>query len=360
VTGRLLVASALAIAGCHTHTRIDQTVAGETRTVPRPGVQRALAPTVEVTDSGLLRFAHPLVCTHDVMVEQSTYRVTRTRPNIATFILGLIGVSVGGIVTVIGLSDDDPGEAPATYLGAAGVLVGAPLAIGPFVGNKSVRVHAGDDELSTGTKELPCGSRPVDATAALVKTGTLQIFGGLDRGTLAVSPFTFVDAFELHSFPGLRLTAELSGDETARISATIPASELARGRDGYLRGLGVDPTVEPLRKVPGLEARAVEVSRVLAGGQPAVELRVTVGNRGPGEAYGVRAVVSSSNPQLDGRLLYVGRLAAGAEARPALVVPMRADSAALGDAAIAVRLRDAHDTAPEQPLPFRGPVLNRR
>lgn len=361
-----LAATALALTvagtGCHTYARYDDTVAGDTRERKREGAARVLEPTIEVTRGGMLRFAEPMVCTYDVVVEQSNYRVTRTQPNMATFIVGLITMSAGAVALISGLSDSEPGSAPATYLGVGGLAVGLPFAVGPFLGNGRERVHTGDGETVQGTKDLACGSRPVAATTALVRSGKRQLFGGVKDGVFAVSPFTFVDAFALHKLSGLELSAELFDDAGDRrtMNVTLDAAALARGRDGFFAGLGIDGTVEPLQKVPRVIATDLVVTRVLADGQPAIEVSVRVENRGPGTAHGVRGSLSSSNPQLDGRMLYVGRLAAGATANPRALVLMRADAAALGDARIAVTLYDAHATTSDVPLEFRGAVLNRR
>lgn len=359
----LALALALAAAGCHVTSRVDTTTFGDSREVPRDVPPRALAPTVTMAESGRLAFVEPLVCGHDVMVEQSTVTLVRTRPNIATVIVGLIGVSLGAVSTVIGLSDDDPAGAPATYLGVLGLAAGAPLLVGPFLGNSTERVPTSSQEVVRGRKDLRCGMRPVRAKAALLRRGELQIFGEVsEAGEFEVSPFTFVDAFALHKNTGLELQVELFGDATGSerrtVSAIVDPQSLGRGRDGFFASVGVDGIIERLVKVPQVAATDLRVTKV-AQPRPHLEIAVTIHNRGPGEAFGVRGELSSRLPSLRNRYVYFGRIAPGATATARLDVSAQAEATQLDAADLTVVIMDAHDTTSSVPFKRTGPILSR-
>ncbi len=352
----------LLAAGCHSYGRVDGSALGDSRLRPIPGQRRALPPTVEVTHAGALRFVEPLVCGNQVVVDHSTYTVVDKRPNLATVVLGLIGVSIGGVALAVGLSDHDPASAPATWLGIAGVVGGAPLVIGPFVGNGRHRVPGDERELVRGVRQVPCGSRPLGERHVMVRAGSLQLVGHLDeRGRLDVSPFTFVDAFALHRYPGLPIDAQLidADGKTQSVQTTIDATALAAGRDGYLASIGVNGRVERLDKVPSVTLRRIRVLRVHDGDEQALEVEVELDNGGPGDAWGVRAVTSSPDAQLDGRVLYVGHLPAHQRARAHLRVHVGAGTVHdVEDGGLSVVALDAHDTTANVPVRFRGPVLD--
>lgn len=356
----LLMAAA---AGCHVTSRVETTTFGESREVARDEPPRALEPTVTMAASGRLVLAEPLVCGHDVVAEQRGEAVVRTRPNMATMIVGLIGVSLGAVTGVIGLSDEDPAGAPATYLGALGLVAGAPLVIGPFFGNSTERVPTSSREIVRDRVDRQCGMRPVRASAALLRRGALQIFGEVsEAGELEVSPFTFVDAFALHKNTGLELQIELyggdGGEERRTVSAILDPRTLARGRDGFFASIGIDGTIERLSKVPRVSATDLTITRV-AQPRPHLEITVTVHNQGPGEAFGVRGELSSRLPALADRYVYFGRVGPGATATATLRVHSQGEAAELDGAKLEVVISDAHATTSSVPFRRSGPILSR-
>lgn len=355
-------ALALIAAGCHSYTRIEGSTVGDSHLRPIPGQRRALPPTVEVTSAGALRFVEPLVCANQVVVEQSTYTTVDKKPNVATLVLGLIGLSVGGVALAIGLADHDPVSAPATWLGAVGVVGGGPLFVGPLLGNGRHHEPGADTELVHGVRQVACGNRPLGERHVMVRAGSLQMVGTLDeRGRLDVSPFTFVDAFALHRFPGLPIDAQLidADGKSESVQATLSASALAAGRDGYLASIGVDGRVEKLDKVPSVTLRKIRVARVRNGDEQELEITVELDNGGPGDAWGVRAVTSSPDAQLDGRVLYVGHLPAHQRASASLKVHVGVGAIRdVDDGGLSVVALDAHDTTANVPVRFRGPVLD--
>ena len=354
------VAASLALASCHVVSRVDETTTGGTSIVPaNPRKPRALAMELSVTEGGMFRFREPLVCRDDVMLEQYTWSIASKEPNVATAIIGIIVAAAGAIAAVSGLSNDSNAL---TYRGAAGVVVGLPFVVGPFIGNSSERTLVSETSIKQNSEVVACGDRPVRAWSATLSHAKLEIAGTVDdNGVFSVSPFTFVDAFAVHDIPGVDLTAVLIGDDgvESRIETVMSADTLARGRDGFLAAANIDGRVERLLNVPSLSARELTVTRTAIENKlPAVKISVTVDNAGPGEAWGVRGRLSSRHPGIDGRFLYIGHLDAKDSATATLELQLRPHGAELSDAHISVILFDAHDTTPNQPLDFTGPILN--
>jgi hypothetical protein len=348
---------------CHVTSQVETTSFGDSREVVRDEPPRALEPAVTVAPSGRLAFVEPLVCAHDVVVEQRTETLIRTRPNMATVVVGLIGASLGAITTVIGLSDDDPGGAPATYLGLLGLAAGTPLVIGPYLGNGSERVPGDSGDVVRDRKDLRCGMRPVRAKAALVRRGELQIFGAVsDAGEFEVSPFTFVDAFALHKVTGVELEVDLFDDELGggrrSMKAVLDPKSLSQGRAGFFASLGINGTIERLSKVPQLGTTALQLTRVSLP-RPHLEVAVTIRNQGPGTAYGVRGELFSRLPSLRNRYVYFGQVAAGATATATVDVWTQADPRQLDGANLEVVLHDAHATTSSTPFKRVGPLGSR-
>lgn len=358
---RTLAAVALAaVTACHTtSTYQTTTTADESVLAGNPGEPRALPVEMSVTEAGMFRFREPLVCRDDLMIEQYTWDVSKTEPNIATTIIGIIVTAAGAIAAVSGASDD---QDALTYAGLAGVAVGLPLAVGPFFGNSSERTLASEKLVKKNSEVVPCGDRPVRAWSATLTHAKLKIPGKVDDdGVFSVSPFAFVDAFAVGTLPGLDVTATLideDGDQK-RIETVMSAEQLAVGRDGFFAANDIDGRVERLLKVPSVTARDLRVTRIAIDGKlPAVRIDVTVDNGGPGDAWGVRGRISSSHPGIDGRFVYVGHLAARGSTTASVELQLPPHGDDISDAQISVIMYDAHDTTREQPLEHDGPILN--
>jgi hypothetical protein len=351
--------AAVALAGCHTHRRLTTVRPGRVRTEPSAAPPRALPPTTRLDADGALRFVAPLRCATEVVTELEVVESVRTQPNLATFVVGVVASAAAGVATARGLA----GSGVALGLGIAGLAVGLPLAIGPLRGNGI------DDRLGPGRTvrrpggETPCGERAVAATRAVVRAGPLIADGAVDAdGRFEVSPFSFVDAFAVGAVPGLPLTAELTGadGEMRVVESILDAAALASARDGFLAAAGVDGRVEPLRKVPVLEPGPLRVSRLAVDGLTWLRVVAPLRNRGPGDAWQLRGVITADHPELDGRVLYVGHLAAGDAVAAELRVPLSAaaDAAVTGDELdLRLELRDAHGAAPAMPVRYRGRPL---
>jgi len=356
------LAALLVVAGCHASVRYQDTRRGETRRELRDGPPRALAPTVMVTAAGRLRFVEPLVCSYDSVTDLATFDVDRTRPNAATLVVGLLATAFGVVAGVSGLSSDDPSGAPLTYAGAAGLAVGVPLVIGPLVGNATTRSPVGVQPLRRRADDERCGERPVTAQHATLRWDGLRAEGAVDAdGVFAISPFDFLDAFDVGRVPALSLAIELErAGGPLRLEAIVDAGALAGARAAFFASRGLDGTVisvAEMRKVPQLQLGLLGVSMTPG---PALRMSLPIDNIGPGDAYGVRLLVSSSNPEIDGRIVYLGRVVAHAHAVFDTVIPMSREAerdVASGNVTFSAVVRDAHDVSPSTPVGFRGMVL---
>jgi hypothetical protein len=350
-------ALALVVTGgiaCHVTDRIEVTrVVGRSR-VPRPDPPRALPATLMVTGDGELRFVEPLRCTADEIVELETTEVVHVRPNLATVIVGITASSLGALGLFLGATDDSAGTSPLIFGGAGLLAAGVPLMVGPWFGNRSDYHPAGVQRATRSVHAEPCGQRGVTASAATLSVAGLRVTGAVDGdGVFAVSPFEIVDAFDTTT-RGLDVSAELvapGGRQSVR--AALGPDALGRGRAAFLQRLGVDAAVEPMRKVPRLEPGAVRVVRAGAS----LRIALAIGNAGPGDAYAVRGRVATAAADIDGRLLYFGRIPARTTITREIAVPLGDGAAALaGPLDLAIELIDAHGTAPDAPVRFRGTV----
>jgi hypothetical protein len=351
----------VALTACHTRSRVVETRPGPDRYEVHADRVRALPATVVLGDGGRFRFVAPLRCAADVLVDVETSETVEVEPNLAAFVVGMIVTAAGAVALSAGLADDEPAKAGATWLGAGGVLAGAPLVIGPWFGNGVTDVPGAVKTVRKGAGEQPCGERAVTARTASVRAGRFQAFGSVGAdGTFEHSPFVFVDAFAAGDLPSLDVTADLVDEGgITTIAAVIEASALAAARDAWVAGAGLDDRVEPLRKVPRLEPGAAQVSRTSVDDRPRLRVVVPIHNAGPGDAWQVRGVIGAEHPEVDGRIAYVGAIAAGADARVELLIPLSAaaDKAlGAGEVELTVQLRDAHGAAPEAPVRFRGRV----
>lgn len=358
---RVAVVLALA-AGCHSSIHYTDTRTGETRREQLEGAPRALPAAVTVTDAGRLRFIEPLVCRYQTVTDLASFDVERVRPNAAILIVGVVATALGVVATATGLSSDDVAGSPLTYAGIAGIGAGLPLVIGPLVGNGTARNPTGVTELVRPAAEERCGERPISAQHATLLWDGLRAEGTVDGdGLFSLSAFDFVDAFDVGRLPALVFAIDLDRpDGRLRLDAVIDAGALAGGRDGFFKSRGLDGTVIPIaemKKVPQLEVGLLAVS--LSPG-PSLRVSLPLDNIGPGDAYGVRLMLASSNPEIDGRIVYLGRVPAHGHAVFDAVIPLSIDgerAVQSGAATFSALLRDAHGVSPTTPVRFRGQVL---
>ena len=356
------VVAALALAGCHTIVSHEETARGETRRERRAGPPRPLPARLELAPDGRFRILEPLVCGADSVTDLDVTRVARRTPNAATLIVGVVATAAGVVALVSGASADEPGGSPLTYVGPVAIAGGLPLVIGPLIGNRTDRTLVETRQVRAPGEDERCGERPVAAVRATLMWSGLRAVGAVDAdGWLAVSPFAFVDAFAIADAPPMAITVEveLLGGGQLVVEAVIDQAALAKAQVGFLAGAGLDATAPPIRKVPRLEPEPFTLYRTGAAGARVLELVLPIRNTGPGAAFAVRVILSSPNPELDGRVIYAGQIAAHGDRRLAATLPISdlADRAlATGELTLSGRLRDAYDAAPETPIRFQGRV----
>jgi hypothetical protein len=349
-----------ALAACHVVRIEEDTARGETRSERRAGPSRPLPPRVELGADGLLRFVEPMVCATDSVTDLEITRVRRRSPNAATLVVGVIATAVGAIALVSGAASDDAGGSPLTYVGPLAIVGGVPLVVGPLIGNRTTRELVEVKPVRAPGEDERCGERPVAATGATLLWSGLRAVGPVDGdGRFATSPFAFVDAFAIAEAPPLALTIDLAlaSGRTLPLDAVIDQRALAAARDAWLAASGIDATIEPIRKVPRLEADAIRLTRAGGPGARALQFALPLRNVGPGDAFAVRLILSSTSAELDGRVVYGGRIPAHGDRVLTATLPIsdEADrSLALGEVVLSARLRDAYDAAPETPIRFKG------
>jgi hypothetical protein len=355
--------SALAGPGCHVVVRTETMRPTAIEHVVHP--EGAIAHRAELvwTDAGGLRFVEPLECPTEEILRQHATIELATRPNLATFTVGVIAAAAGGILLTTGLFSDRPGASPYTYLGLAGAGVGLPFAIGPWLGDH-IEVREGGEpaaERRPGPSQ-PCGERPVPARSATLEVGGLEIRGAVDRdGRFAISPYRWLDAYGAASAPAQDITARVDGDAGPRTIATVlDARGLASHAADFLAHADFDAAIQPLKLVPGIAAAPLRAGLVTGDDGPALRVVLALRNDGPGEASGLRGQITAPGaPAIDGRMIYVGRLARGAAVTRELMIPLAPGAAAALRGQVidlSIELRDAHGTAPPTPVRFHGAI----
>jgi len=370
VRGLVIVGATLASAACHVELRDELTRPLATERVLHPEGAIARRPTIAWTDAGQLRFVEPLECPSEELVRQHTTVETAVRPNLATFTVGVIAAAVSGVMLTSGLFSDDRGSNAYTYLGLTGLAVGLPFAIGPWLGNRTERRELPDDPAAPPLRRpgpsQPCGDRPLAARSATLAVSGLQIHGAVDRdGRFEISPFQWIDAYTAAAVPAADLSATIDGERGARtVSAVLDGAAIAQHAAGFLARGDVDLAIAPLVRVPGLVADPLRAGLVTTPDGSALRVVLALRNDGPGDASGVRGQLTApATPAIDGRMIYVGKLARGAAISRELVIPLAAAAAAaLRDTTVelSVELRDAHGTAPTTPIKLRATLRDAR
>ncbi len=352
------------LAGCHLVERNEIVRPGAIERVPLRDRPTARPATLQLTEGGQFRFVEPLECPTENVIQQTTGLEILTKPNLATFVVGIVATSLGAVATIRGVSDDDPGGSPFLYAGAALIGGGLPLAVGPWIGNRTETTEGAPRPAvrSPGSTE-PCGERTVVAKTATLRARGLEIYGSIDGdGMFSISPFAIIDAYETAgSLPTWEISAVIDGDRSKQVAAMIDGGAFATRSKGFLAAATFDARVEPMRLVPGLSAGALRVGMVASAGGTAVRIVLPIKNDGPGPAWGVRGhLTAPSAPSIDGRILYIGSIAKGEGREGELVIPISPEVAGeIRNSVIGVslELRDAHGTAPATPIRFRGPVI---
>src|SRR4030095_3557143 len=116
VRGQIAIA-ALASAACHVTVHSDTARPVATERIPHPEGALARRPTVVLVEGGWLRFIEPLECPTEEIIRQDLATEVEIRPNLATFTVGVIAATVGGVMLTSGLFSKEPGTSPYTYIG---------------------------------------------------------------------------------------------------------------------------------------------------------------------------------------------------------------------------------------------------
>lgn len=352
----------LAASACHVTVQTETTRPGTVERIPHPEGANARRPTLVLTDQGTLRFVEPLECPTEEIVQTVAGTEIETRPNLATFIIGVIATSAGAILTVRGALGDEPNQ-PLTYVGIAGLAAGLPLMIGPWTGlhTELVPGAATAPERRPGPSE-PCGARALSARSATLTVHGIEVHGKIDReGVFSISPFELVDAYDTREVTAWDITALVDADGGARtINAVIEGGALTTRARAFLDAARFEAKIEPMRLVPGVVAGTLRASLTSTADGPALRIVLPLKNDGPGEAWALRGRIASPTKSVDGRVIYIGRLAKGTAVSRELLIPLTtaaADAIRGSTLDLSIELRDAHGTAPAMPVRFRGAVL---
>jgi hypothetical protein len=358
---------AVASSACHVRVQSDTARPVATERIQHPEGAIARRPTVVLADGGRLRFIEPLECPTEEIVRQDLTTEVMIRPNLATFTVGVIAATVGGVMLTSGLFSKEPGASPFTYIGLASVAVGLPFAIGPWIGN-GTEVQPGTarptDVVRRPGPSEPCGARPLAARSATLETAGLEVHGSIDRdGWFSISPYQWIDAFNAASALPAAVTAAVDGEGGRRtITAVLEAAMLARHAAGFLARTELDVRIEPLKLVTGISPGTPRAALVTTGLGPALRVVLPLRNDGPGDAWALRGQLAApTTPAIDGRMIYIGHLAKGAAiAREIDIALSPAAAAALRNKSLelSVELRDAHGTAPATPVRFRATLTD--
>jgi hypothetical protein len=285
-------------------------------------------------------------------------------PNIAAFVVGVVATAAGGVTFTAGAFNEHPTSTPVFYAGGLGLLLGVPLAIGPWIG-RTRELVAGRDlapVVRDGAFEA-CGERGISGRVATVSIDAIDVRGRVDAdGVFQIPPYTFLDAYAPDKLRPMQVTAILEdGAASKTISAVLEVGKLASFGPAYLKSLdNHDARIEPFRMVPGIQPGTLRVSLTSTPEGPAVRVVLPLENKGPGDSWQMRGKIDSPVRALDGRMLYFGHIKEGEVVSREAIIPIAPDVASMLRGAtivVTVVLRDGHGTAPETPVKFNGTVL---
>ncbi|MBL9016104.1 MAG: hypothetical protein JNL83_18095 [Myxococcales bacterium] len=353
----------LATTACHITVRTEVTHPTDERSVLHPEGAIAHRPTLVLSETGALRFVEPLECpTERVVSSKTTYEI-ETRPNLATFVVGVIATAVGGVMIIGGVGAKDSAANPITYGGIGLVATGIPFAVGPWLGT-SKHLEAGPvtpPQRAPGPS-VPCGARALEATTATLTIRGVEVHGAVGPdGVFSISPYQLVDAYAPTTVTAWDIRAIVQARSGARtIETVIDGAALAARAKEFLAYADFNTTVKPLRLVPNIVPGTLRASLTSTSFGPAVRFVLPVKNDGPGEVWALRGQIASPTKAIDGRMIYIGHLAKGEASSRELLVPITlaaADALRATTLDISIELRDAHGTAPATPVRYRGDVL---
>lgn len=351
------------LAACHNITRIDDTQFGATSFVVDQTTAHGGGPRVAITDTGKWRFEVPLICDGQEFIELTNSAKLRSKPNVATFVVGILATAIGGVATVSSWSSDGRDANPLSYAGPLSIATGGILMVGPWIGNGEVKVPGSTEKRPRFKRQGECGARPIAARTAVLEFRGVRVFGTVnDAGEFAVSPYQFIDAFDAGKIPALDIKATLStATGTQEIVTVLDASLLAARKAAFLATADFDSQVKPFRVVPEFERPTLRTSLTTVNGAPALRVVVAAKNNGPGPAWALRAHIVANVPDVDGRVIYLGHVPKGSTVQRELLIPLDDEGAARlrgAELSLSLDFSDAYGTAPSVPVRFVGAVLN--
>ncbi len=359
-----LVFVGVATSGCHVIRQTEVTHPASEQTIEHPEGAIAHRPMLVLSETGALRFIEPLECPTERIVSSTTALEIETRPNLATFVVGVIATAVGGVMTIGGLTNKDGAGNPVTYAGIGLFAAGLPFAVGPWLGlHTELREGETTAPQRVPGPSVPCGSRGLIARSATLTIRGVEVHGEVaSDGSFSISPYQLIDAYAPTTVNAWDISAIVDAQGGARtIEALIDGASLATHAQEFLAHADFDAKVQPLRLVPGITPGTLRASLTSTAAGPALRVVLPVKNDGPGDTWGLRGQLTSSTKSVDGRMLYIGHLANGQVISRELLIPLTAAAADQIRGAtldLSIELRDAHGTAPATPVRFRGNVLN--
>ncbi len=358
------ISTSIFTSGCHVTRQTEVTHPTTEQTIQHPEGAVARRPVLVLSETGALRFVEPLDCPTERIVSSTTAIEIETRPNLATFVVGVIATAVGGVMTIGGLTDKDGAGNPVTYAGVGLFAVGLPFAVGPWLGlHNELREGETTTPQRVPGPSVPCGARGLQARGATLTIRGVEVHGAVaEDGTFSVSPYQLIDAYAPTTVNAWDIAAVVETTSGARtIEAVIDGAALATHAQEFLAHADFDAKVQPLRLVPGIVAGTLRASLTSMTTGAALRVVLPIKNDGPGDSWGLRGQLTSSTKAVDGRMLYIGHLAKGQAISRELLIPLTVAAADLIRGAtldLSIELRDAHGTAPATPVRFRGNVLN--
>jgi hypothetical protein len=359
----LSVAVIVGSQGCHTQHRVTQTTRGNTSIVVDQTTASGTGARLAISDQGRWRFEVPLQCSAQEFVELTNNEKIHTRPNVATFVVGIVVATLGGVVAARGFLNDNSGSDPLSYAGPMAVATGTAFMIGPWFGNGIEDVSGKTEKSAIGRKMVPCGARPLSGKDAVISFRATRLYGTVnDNGEFSQSPFQNADVFDLPAMKPWNVQAKLTTQEGAiEVSTVVDGSMLAQHKDRFVGSAGFDAKLEPLRLVPQFASPVMRVSLTKVGSDGALRISLKVQNENDGESWQLRARIESSVPDVDGRMLYLGYLGPRQTLQKELLIPLAPDAVARlqgAELTVSAQLLDAHGTTPASPVRFSGAVLN--
>lgn len=350
-------------AGCHVTTRTEVTRPGGDELVTHPEGAVARKPTLVLSETGALRFVEPLECPTERAISSTRAVEIETRPNLATFVVGVVATAVGGVMTIGGVAAKDGAGNPLTYAGVGLLAVGLPFAIGPWLGvGTRLDETDGAGPSRVPGPSVPCGARGFAAKSATLAIRGIEVHGAVGPdGTFEISPYQLVDAYVPTKIGGWDISGIVEGPGGPRtIEAVIDGGALAKHAPEFLAHADFDAKIQPLRLVPNISPGPLRASLTATATGPGLRIVLPLVNEGPGETWALRGQITSSTKAIDGRMIYIGHLTKGETRTRELIIPLTsaaADAIRGSTLELSIELHDAHGTAPATPVRFRGNVL---